>query len=403
MKKFPFLAVAVLLVFGLVLAGCSGAFEGDGVSKAAKPVASPIMWKAGDDAFANKQVPFEVSKRTNASGPKIPSNAHSADFPGIYFYWDDKQKSDDCYLKVEKSVLEKYVYFILTTKESNKYTDFTIMPVAGQELSPDGCYVFKIPKVVPKNINMVFVPELKVLKGPDDPPYIWTDPIPPEEIEDGVYRYVIISTPGEEFAFPIGAPAVEVFDELSVFGGDLKAYWDSNMDQGVLADLHAIHEFADGTGRNATWIWDVAYTAEEYGVSGSQTIVFAQMMPVVGTIVEKKIPFYFACDNAAALYVNGELVSFTDWAFEHYEYNGVPYDPATPGATYDWRFDDFGPNAFNGETWQKIYVADVAGKLKTGANMILIVAANSDTNGGRWDETNNPAGLLFACEFTSKE
>jgi len=30
------------------------------------------------------------SKRTDSSGDKIPSNAHSADFPGVYFGWDTK-------------------------------------------------------------------------------------------------------------------------------------------------------------------------------------------------------------------------------------------------------------------------------------------------------------------------
>jgi len=405
MKKTPSLVVAVLLALGLVLAGCSSPVgDASSTSRAAAPVYSQIMWKAGDAAVATAMVAWEVSKRTNASGPKIPSNAHSADFPGVYFYWDSKQKSDDCYLKVQPWVFEKYVYFILTTKESNVYTDFTIMPIAGQKLSADGCFVFKIPKVVPKNINMVFIPEFKVLKGPDDPPYVWTDPIPPEEIAPCVYRYVVMSVPGTlEFALPFGVPAVEVQDNLAVFNGDLKAYWDSQMNQADLAALRGIKEFADGTGRSATWIWDINYTAENYGVTGAQTIVFAQMLPVIGKIQETYIPFYFACDNAAAVYVNGQRVGFTEWAFEPYEYNGVQYNPAEPGLTYDWRFNGFGADSFDGSRWQKIYVSDVAGKLKTGANTIIIVAANSDTNGGRWDETNNPAGLLFSCEWTSKK
>lgn len=95
--------------------------------------------------------------RKNASGAKITSNAHSADFPGIYFIWDSKQK-DNGYLLVESYVFNDYESFILTSKESNTYWDFQIKPQDGQKKTAEGCYVFYVPKVYNnKNINMVFV------------------------------------------------------------------------------------------------------------------------------------------------------------------------------------------------------------------------------------------------------
>jgi len=97
-----------------------------------------------------------ASTRKNASGDKITSNAHSADFPGLYFIWDSKQK-DNGYLKVHKAVFEKYKSFTLTSKESNTYWDFKIEIQDGQTMATDECYTFFIPKVYNnKNINMVF-------------------------------------------------------------------------------------------------------------------------------------------------------------------------------------------------------------------------------------------------------
>jgi len=253
---------------------------------------------------------------------------------------------------------------------------------------------------------MVFVPEWKELKGPNQPPFTWTDPIPPAfDPETGIYRYVVMSLEGDienPFAYPVGAPALEVdpLDEWEgVFGWPIKKHWNDRLATDYpyeFGELKGIKEFVDGDGREATWIWD-SPASWESGVTGSQTIVFATMLPVIGKIVEDYIPFYFACDNAAAVYVNGDLVGITEWAFE-----GVA-ESKKPGKTFDWRFEGFGADDFDGDPWYHVYVADLAGKLKTGENSIVIVAANSDTNGGKWNETNNPAGLLFACEWTSKK
>jgi len=118
------------------------------------------------DGKLNKSVAVDINAtqnntRKNASGAKITSNAHSADFPGIYFIWDSKQK-DNGYLMVEASVFAKYESFVLTSKESNTFWDFPIALQAGQKTTAEGCYVFYIPKVYNnKNINMVFISEFK--------------------------------------------------------------------------------------------------------------------------------------------------------------------------------------------------------------------------------------------------
>ena len=119
---------------------------------------SNIVWNgAPDRAVAADIAAVQNTTRKNASGTKIPSNAHSADFPGIYFIWDSKQK-DNGYLKVDANVFNTYASFTLTSKESNTYWDFEISPQTGQSLTADGCYVFFIPKVYnQKNINMVFI------------------------------------------------------------------------------------------------------------------------------------------------------------------------------------------------------------------------------------------------------
>jgi len=155
MKKV-FGTLAILLIAGLVLSAC---FNPVDISKSRAGGASAIVWKSTDDKVAAAEIiAVKNDTRKNASGPKITSNAHSADFPGIYFIWDSKQA--DCgYLKVDASVFEMFDSFILTAKESNSYWDFVIEIQDGQEATEDDCYVFFIPKVKEsgKNINMVFV------------------------------------------------------------------------------------------------------------------------------------------------------------------------------------------------------------------------------------------------------
>ena len=153
-SKILAIAAATALALGATLSLASpSAFAGQPSSDA---TSSPQWLGASDIAVAENIAATQVT-RTNASGPKITSNAHSADFPGIYFIWDSKQK-DNGFLKVDASVFKDYASFTLTSKESSTYWDFVIAPQPGQEETSDGCYVFFIPKIYNnKNINMVFV------------------------------------------------------------------------------------------------------------------------------------------------------------------------------------------------------------------------------------------------------
>ena len=120
--------------------------------------------------------------RGNASGEKIPSNAHSGDFDGIYFFWtDDKgaaSQKDPGVLLVNAYVFDYFSdgKFILTAKNSANYYDYEVRKDLGKVVSfaEDGVtpavYAFGIPrdgyaylkngKITYedfKNINMVFV------------------------------------------------------------------------------------------------------------------------------------------------------------------------------------------------------------------------------------------------------
>jgi non-canonical (house-cleaning) NTP pyrophosphatase len=113
---------------------------------------------------------LDDNPRSDASGDKIPSNAHSADYPGLYFYWDDKQKEDGVLLVKPKVFdLFKDGQFILTAKNSNNYWGYIISPKTGT--FKDDVYVYGIAKQFQiinekngkndkedlKNINMVFI------------------------------------------------------------------------------------------------------------------------------------------------------------------------------------------------------------------------------------------------------
>lgn len=117
-----------------------------------------LVWNGDADKDVALKVEGVANKtRFNASGAKITSNAHSNDFPGIYFIFDSKQK-DKGYLKVDAEVFKKFVSFTVTTKEGNAYTDYLVAPVFGQEKTGDDCYVFFLDNVSSaKKINMVFI------------------------------------------------------------------------------------------------------------------------------------------------------------------------------------------------------------------------------------------------------
>ena len=49
-----------------------------------------------------------------------------------------------------------------------------------------------------------------------------------------------------------------------------------------------------------------------------------------------------------------------------------------------------------------MYKIDIKPLLRQGLNEILIMAANNDESGGRYNDTNNPAGLIFAGQFETR-
>ena len=123
-----------------------------------------------DKALPKTALEPKESKKTDASGDKIPSNAHSGDYPGLYFYWNDKQK-DDGILKVDPDVFDlfKNGEFYITAKNSNAYWDYLILPDKGVPTS-EGYLLYQIPRYFMysdknnktvndelKNINMIFI------------------------------------------------------------------------------------------------------------------------------------------------------------------------------------------------------------------------------------------------------
>lgn len=149
MKKFLLVIWVAIIIFTQALPS---------LAAPSKQPASTLTWNSVTDKIVAVYIDaIQNNTRKNASGPKITSNSHSADFPGLYFIWDSKQK-DNGYLKVDAEVFNKYERFTLTSKESNTYWDFVISPQNNQKKTTDGCYVFFIPKVYNnKNINMVFI------------------------------------------------------------------------------------------------------------------------------------------------------------------------------------------------------------------------------------------------------
>jgi hypothetical protein len=165
-KRFLVLAFIVVALFTVTMF----------VISAPIPVPGDPAW---DKSYStNDKIPKLTptkSAKDDASGDKIPSNAHSADYPGVYFYWDDKQKDDGVFL-VKKEIFDLFDdgYFYLIAKNSNNYWDYLISPSTGYEIKP-GVFAYRIPKQFQwlsynpnngktkeekedlKNINMVFI------------------------------------------------------------------------------------------------------------------------------------------------------------------------------------------------------------------------------------------------------
>ncbi|MCL1976751.1 MAG: prealbumin-like fold domain-containing protein [Candidatus Bathyarchaeota archaeon] len=162
------MSISIIFVLALVV-GCFAAMPLP-TNAAPTPAAGTPAWddKYSTVAASNQRVGVYYD-RGNAAGDKISSNAHSGDYPGVYFRWDEKQKMPGVFL-VEDWVFGLFEggVFYLTAKTSNSYYKYEISKATG--VVKDGVYVYGIPKEVMgkdnkgkdspdtlKNINMVFI------------------------------------------------------------------------------------------------------------------------------------------------------------------------------------------------------------------------------------------------------
>ena len=165
--------ISTLLVLVLVV-GCFAALPLM-TSAAPAPVPgnpSPKMdWNPAYIERAATITPYDYD-RGNAAGDKISSNAHSADYPGIYFYWNDKQREDGVLL-VDPSVFDLFEggTFTVTAKTSNCYWGHVLSVNDDFAYDTDsGLYIYNVFKNCMytdkkgnllkddmKNINMVFI------------------------------------------------------------------------------------------------------------------------------------------------------------------------------------------------------------------------------------------------------
>ena len=401
--------LAILVIAGLVLAGCANpAASSVDANRSAKGVGD-IVWVGADDIKVAVDLPLvENVKRDNASGAKIPSNAHSNDFEGIYIKWEAKQK-DPAYVKVHKSVFDGLKSFTLTSKESNTYWDFTVEVQPGQELTADDCYVFSIPKMSGKNINMFLLADYI----DNAKPYYYATPMFSDGA-DGDYFYPNYAlNPGNAWSTSNFDPALFVYND----------------------------KYGKTVG-NAQYTWSSPAAEPVYG----EIADFIYSYNVPGDVVTGGTDFKIAADNAFVLLVNDNIV--TNSPNLAYIFKEVPGYPTTVGrldannnlilnAEGVSQFRAIGPGDgttssmasymyyaadWDAAAWNTVYTiawADIAQYFHTGSNKIEVIAYNTPDNSygssglglteilpdGGWKGTvdNNPAAILFAGTVYSKD
>lgn len=180
----------------------------------------------------------------------------------------------------------------------------------------------------------------------------------------------------------------------------LPKIWEDQLDTTKLQTLYDM---------GAKWIWasteDGTIDTYQYGVVGSE----AKFEITVGSPKDQEVTIHFVCDNAAVIYVNGELAACTATAF-----NGKMNLPQTltPDITAQKFFKTLGADEFDHPVgaWSFVYSEKI--NLKQGENKIVIYAANTaaipDTETYWYNTDNNPCGLIFALEvpgeaFDNKE
>ena len=164
---------AITIMLALVV-GCFAALPWT-ANAASAPVPGIPAWDAKYNGFFNtgaNNLKGEYYDRGNAAGDKISSNAHSGDYPGVYFRWDEKQKCPGVFLVADWvfDLFEEETFY-LTAKNSNSYYKYLISRDTGHVINEEeAVWGYGIPKEVMgkdnkgkdvkdelKNINMVFI------------------------------------------------------------------------------------------------------------------------------------------------------------------------------------------------------------------------------------------------------
>ena len=165
----------------------------------------------------------------------------------------------------------------------------------------------------------------------------------------------------------------------------------------ALSDQPAFKKLMD---MDAQWIWGAENTYV-YGITGS---VWGTEMTVY-TDTAETVPIYFAADNVAAIYVNGQLAAWTTIAFEGRDIAQTLPEADNPTEAAALVFKKLSHSGFDGrwdEGWTHAYESHI--NLTPGENTITIIAANSAQadygDNVNYNSTNNPCGLIFGFELT---
>ena len=413
-SKFFYSVLALVLMFsacnnylemdqGIVDSMKSDATVATGVALSALS-SGPIVWYGESDrAVAVAVGDYERSERTNSgnyAGNSISSNAHSADYPGIYFRWNVQQK-DVGYLKVHASVFDEYEGLILTAQESNIYWDFLITLQPGQQMTSDGCYVFKINKLIEKfaqkeyNINQVWIT------------YLGTPPPPPPATGSLkiVKAFENVSAPaGWNAIFTVAGP--DGYTLVLEYAQDFESDGTYTLDGLLLGDYSVVetnpddiagytfegatYVSGDGIGRVAKDATATVTIKNEYAVIPPPTPVEVPVGITTNFVETLKTithaPVYFSADGVVS-WVNineGRVVSVPDADKKApVDYKTLVYDLYQLGNTkviggYYSKPGGKDNSAFNGFTYIQLNVAALKG---TPGGVDIELAKSNMSNG----------------------
>ncbi len=385
--------IALLLAFALIFASGSAAL-------AANAPENNVVWYGQTDTQV-AQFPesgWFGSDRTNASGEKITSNAHSTDVGSMYFRWADKQNVDT-YLKVESCVFDKWESFVLTAKTTKDYYDITIKPVEGQELTSDGCYVFYLPRIIEKGkkgdeyfvINMVFFGGYTEKETGTDhehtPGACNCCPEVTITTED-TYEAGSLNVVSQE-----GLPVTNLTYLLS--GGDNGDYNEAVSGTSVAAKADNYGEYHNGIKYDPDiWVNELSKDPDYARLQemGAQLIWESEVVknPTHGDLVsfshdftipgaqvtDQSVVFAAAADNAWAAYLNGTFIGSAETAFKWGNITSFPEneDVAEIANVFE---NGLGEDQVSYDEWKNIEFITIPGELiRAGGNTLTVYGLN---------------------------